>query len=160
MGIETAVLLSYAALAGTAVATVGTLYSADTQKNTAEANAEMSRRQGNQEKDAAIAQAEKIRKAGRAAAGRATAATAAAGVAIGDGTPLRINEEITLDSERDAYSTLLTGTRRQQSANDQAGMMIADGKAGVTAGYLNAGSTILQGAANYGKWKTSQKKGS
>lgn len=159
MGIETAALLAYAAVASAVVGTVATLYSADTQENTAEANAELARRQGNQEKDAAIAQAEKIRKAARAAAGRANAAAAGAGVAIGEGTPIRINEEIYKDSEDDAYNTLLTGTRRRQSADDQAGILINEGNAAKTAGYLNATSTVLNGANSYGKWKTSQQKG-
>ncbi|HAV37453.1 MAG TPA: hypothetical protein DCX52_14055 [Massilia sp.] len=152
-------MAAYAAIAAAAVGATSALYSADTQQNTAEANAEMARRQGNQEKDAAIAQAEKIRKAARAAAGQANASMAAAGVAIGEGTPLRINEQIYKDSEDDAYSTLLTGTRRQQSANDQASFLEAEGSAAATSGYLNAGATLLSAAGTYGKWKASQKGG-
>lgn len=159
MGIETGALAMYAMFAAAAVSATAAVYSADTQQNTADANAEMARRQGNQEKDAAMAQAEKIRKAARAAAGQANASMAAAGVAIGEGTPLRINEQIYKDSEDDAYSTLLTGTRRQQSANDQASFMESEGSAAKTAGYLNAGSTLLSAAGSYGKWKTSQQKG-
>jgi len=159
MGIETAALAVYAAIAATAVGATTALYSADTAQNTAEANAELARRQGNAEKDAAMAQAEKIRKAGRAAAGQANAAMAAAGVAIGEGTPLRINEQINKDTEDDAYTTLLTGVRRQRSTEEQGMMMIAEGDAAKTAGYLNAGATVLNGASNYGKWKSSQKKG-
>lgn len=159
MGIETALLAAYAAIAATAVGATSALYSADSQKNAAEANAEMSRRQGNAEKDAAIAQAEKIRKAGRAATGQANAAMAASGVSISEGTPLRINEQINKDVEDDAYTTLLTGVRRQRSAEEQGMLMIAEGDAAKTAGYLDAGATILNGASSYGKWKTSQKKG-
>jgi len=157
MGIETAALAAYAAIAAAAVGATAAIYSADTQENTAEANAEMAQRQGNQEKDAAMAQAEKIRKAGRAAAGQANASMAAAGVSIGEGTPLRVNEQIYKDSEDDAYSTLLTGTRRQQSANDQGMLMQADGDAAKTSGYLNAGATILNGVSSYGKWKAGKK---
>lgn len=160
MGIETALLAAYAAIAATAVGATSALYSADTQKKGAEANAEMSRRQGNAEKDAATAQAEKIRKAGRAAAGQANVAMAGAGVAVGEGTALRINEQINMDVENDAYSTLLTGARRQRSAEDQGMLMEYEGNAAKTAGYLNAGATILNGASSYGKWKTaSLKKG-
>jgi len=151
--------MAMAAVASAVVGTTATLYSADTQKNTAEANAELARRQGAQEKDAAVAQAEKIRKAARATAGQANASMAAAGVSIGEGTPLRINEQIYKDSEDDAYNTLLTGTRRQASANTQAGMLQAEGQSAMTAGYLNAGATLLSSASSYGKWKTSQAKG-
>jgi hypothetical protein len=158
MGIETGVLMMYAAFASAAVGAVGALYSADTAENTAEANAEMQRRAGNQEKDAAVAQAEKIRRAGRAQAAQANAAMAASGVAIGEGTPIRINEQIYKDSEDDAYSTLLTGTRRKQTADDQGAIMISDGEAAKTSGYINAGASLLSTGASYGKWQTSQKK--
>lgn len=150
---------SWIALAVAAVGAGTALYTADTAANTADANAELSRRQGNQEKDAAVAQAEKIRKAGQAAAGRANAAMAASGVAIGEGTPIRINEQIYKDSEDDAYSTLLTGARRQSSAEDQGRMLINEGNAAKTAGYLNATSSVLSSASNYGKWQSTQKKG-
>lgn len=156
MGIETAALLTIASMAAT---TTATLYAADTAENTAEANAELARREGDNEKDAAVAQAEKIRKAGQAAAGRASAAMAAAGIDINEGTAVRINEGIYKDSEDDAYSTILTGSRRQQSANEQGAMLLNEGKAAKTSGYVNAGASLLSSGNNYSKWKTSQKKG-
>jgi len=152
MGIETLMVVSALTAAG------GAIYSGVKQSQAADANAEMSRRAGNQEADAAVAQAEKIRKAGAAAASRANAAMAASGVSIGEGTPVRINEEIYKDSESDAYSTLLTGTRRRQSAYDQSTVMESEGRSARTAGYINAGATVLSAGANYGMWKTSQKK--
>lgn len=144
-------------IASAAVGATTALYSADTAANTAEANAELSKRQGAQEADAAMAQAEKIRKAGKAQAARANAALAASGVAIGEGTPVRINEEIYKSAEDDAYNTLLTGTRRQRSSEDQAGFLMAEGSAAKTGGYLSAGGSLLSSGANYGKWQTSQK---
>lgn len=153
MGMDPITLMAAAAI----VSSGSAIYSGVQQKNAADANAELARREGNQQADAAVAQAEKIRKAGRAAAGQANAAMAASGVAIGEGTPIRINEQIYQNSESDAYSTLLTGARRQQSANDQAGMLQYEGNSARTAGYLNAGASLLSSGANYGKWKTSQK---
>ncbi len=146
-------------LAAMSAATTATLYQADTAKNTADANAELARRDGEQQKDNAVAQAEKIRKAGQATAGRANAALAGSGVSISEGTALRINEEIYRDSESDAYSTLLTGTRRQRNAEDSALMSEYEGKAAKTGGYLNATASLLSSGANYGQWKTSQRKG-
>ena len=104
-----------------------------------------------------MAQAEKIRRAGRAAASQANAAMAASGVAIGEGTALRINEQIYKDSEDDAFSTLLTGARRQRTANDQAGLMAYEGRSARTAGFLNAGATVLSSAGSYGKWKAGKR---
>lgn len=156
MGVDPITLTLIAATVMTAGSQV---YNGVKQNQIAETNAELSRRQGNQEQDAAIAQAEKIRRAGKATAGQATAAAAASGVSIGDGTPVRINEQIYNDSENDAYSTLLTGSRRKQSADDQAGVLINEGRAARTSGYLNAGATVLSAGSSYGKWKTSQSKG-
>lgn len=156
MGIETAALMLYGAMA---VSTVATLYQADTAQNTADANAELARREGAAEKDAAVAQAEKIRRAGRAQAAAANASLAASGVAIGEGTALRINEQIYQDSESDAYTTLLTGTRRQSTLESQAMISEAEGRGAKTAGYLNGASSLLSTGANYGKWKMSQRKG-
>jgi hypothetical protein len=153
MGIEAVMIAAAVVSAGSAI------YSGVQQKHAADTNAELARREGNQQQDAAVAQAEKIRKAGRAAAGQANAAMAASGVSIGEGTPIRINEQIYADSESDAYSTLLTGTRRQQSANDQAGMLQYEGNTARTAGYLNAGASLLSSGSSYGKWQTSQAKG-
>jgi hypothetical protein len=140
-------------LASAVIGTTASIYQADTQAKAADANAEMARREGNQQKDAAMAQAEKIRKAGRAATAQANASMAAAGVAIGEGTPLRINEQINMDVEDDAYSTLLTGTRRQRSAEDEGMLMRYQGDSAKTAGYVNAGATLLSSGADYGKWK-------
>lgn len=149
-GVEIALIASAVVGAGSAI------YSGQVQKETAEVNAELQRREGESAKDAAMAQAEKIRKAGAAQAAQANAALAASGVAIGEGTPLRINENIYQNAEDDAYNTLLTGKRQQQTANDQAGLTQYQGNAAQTAGVLNAASTVLSAAGSYGKWKTSQ----
>ena len=149
-GVEIALIASAVVGTGTAI------YSGQVQKETAEVNAELQRREGAAAQDAAVAQAEKIRKAGAAQAAQANAALAASGVAVGEGTPLRINENIYQNAEDDAYNTLLTGKRQRQTANDQAGLTQFQGNAAQTAGYLNAASTVLSSAGSYGKWKTSQ----
>jgi hypothetical protein len=156
MGIETAALLAYAAVASAVVGAGAAIYSGAQAQDAADTNAELARRQGEQEKDAAVAQADKIRKAARAQAGAANAALAASGVSVGDGTPVRINEQIYQDSEQDAYNTLLTGSRAQRSANNQANVLTAQGNSAVVSGTLNAGSSLLSSGANYAKWKTTQ----
>jgi len=149
MGIEVALLA-----ASVAVSAGSAIMQGQQDKKTADVNAELQRREGEAEKDAAVAQAEKIRKAQRYAIGSANAANAASGAAIGEGSALRINEQIYQDSEEDAYSTLLTGTRRQRTANDQAGITQAQGRNAQTAGYINAGASILSGGAQIAKgWK-------
>lgn len=156
MGIETAALLTYAAVASTVVAAGSAIYTGVQASNAADTNAELARRQGVQDADAAVAQAEKIRKAARAQAGAANAALAVSGVSVGDGTPIRINEQIYQDSEQDAYNTLLTGSRAQRTANNQANVITAQGNSAMISGALNAGSSLLAGGANYAKWKATK----
>jgi hypothetical protein len=151
MGVETMMVLAVVASAG------GAIYSGMQQQEAANTNAELSRRQGVADQDAAVAQAEKIRKAAHRQAGEANASLAASGVAIGEGTAVRINEDIYKTAEDDAYSALLTGARRQRSANDQAGIMQSQGSAAMTGGLINAGASVLAGGAQYGKWKATQK---
>jgi len=146
--------LELLAIAGTAVSAGTAIMSGQQAKETADVNAELQRREGEADKDAAVAQAEKIRKAQKYAIGAANAATAASGAAIGEGSALRINEQIYKDSEEDAYSTLLTGTRQQRTANDQASITRSQGRNAETAGYLNAGASVLSGGAQIAKgWK-------
>jgi len=151
MGIETMLMVGMAMSAG------GTILGAVNAKETADANAEMARRQGEADKDAAVAQAEKIRKAARAQVGQANAALAASGISVGEGTPVRINEQIYRDSEEDAYNTILTGTRRQRSANDEAAIMRSQGNNALVGGLINAGSTVLAGGARVQQWRAMQK---
>lgn len=149
--------IEIAMIASTAVSTVGAVYSGMQQKDIADDNAELARRQGEADKDAAIAQAGKIRKATRQQAGQATAALASSGVSVGEGTALRINEQIYRDSEEDAYNTILTGTRRQATSNAEAGILRQEGRNAQTAGLINAGSSVLAGGAKVGQWRASQK---
>jgi len=153
-GAISATTVLYIAAAAAVVGAAASVYSGAQAQNAADANAELSRREGEQQKDAAMAQADKIRKAARAQAGAANAALAASGVSVGDGTALRINEQIYKDSEQDAYNTLLTGSRAQTTANNQANVLTAQGNAAMISGGLNAGASLLSSGSNYAKWKS------
>lgn len=145
-----------AALAIGAVSAGAAIYAGQQQKATAETNAELTRRQAAQEQDAAVAQAEKIRKAGRQQQAEATANLAASGVSVGSGTPVRISNEIYKNSEQDAYQTILSGNRVYAAGQAQAGLLDAAGSAAATTGYLNAGTSLLSAAGKTFKpgWKT------
>lgn len=146
-----------AMFATTALSAGAAIYQGEQAKATADVNAEMQRRQGEQEKDAAIAQVAKIRKAQQYAIGQANAATAASGAAIGEGSALKVNQSIYQNSEEDAYNFLLTGTRRKQYADDQAMITSWQGNNARTAGYINAGASVLSGGAKIAKGWYQQK---
>lgn len=148
MGIEVGVLAAYAAVASAVVGAGAAIYSGQKQQEAADNSAELARRQAAQEADAAVAQAEKIRKATRQQNAEATANLAASGISVGSGTPIRISNEIYKTGEQDAYQTILSGNRAYQAGQTQAGLLETQGQAAATAGYLNAGSSLLSGAAS------------
>lgn len=145
MGIETLALTALAA--GSVLGAGSAIMSGIQQRQAADTQAELTRRQTAQEADAAVAQAEKIRKAARQQQAEATANLAASGVSVGSGTPLRISNEIYRTSEQDAYQTILSGRRAQTAGDIQAGMLETAGQNAATTGYLNAGTSLLSGAA-------------
>lgn len=97
---------------------------------------------------------EKIRKAGQHQAVQANAALAASGVETGAGTALRITSGITGDAEEDAYITILNGMNTSARYRAQAQADRISGSNAASAGYINAGSALLQGGAKaYSGWK-------
>lgn len=108
-------------------------------------------------KAAAKVEAERIRKAGREQAAAANASLAASGVETGEGTALRITSGITEDSEQDAYQTILNGANSASRLQAQAQADRFSGNNAATAGYIDAGSSLLSGGAKaYNGWKTRQ----
>lgn len=152
MGIET---IALSALAASAVIGAGAaIYSGEQQKQAADAQQAALQNQAAADQDAAVAQAEKIRRAARAQVGEANAALSASGISLGEGTPIRIAQDVYQKSEQDAYQTLLTGSRQAQTTRDQASIVGAQGNAAQIGGYLSAGGTILGavGTAARSRW--------
>lgn len=143
--------MAWMAFVGMAISAAAAIKEGRDKKHTAEMNAELMERQAAQEKDAAVAQAERIRRAGRAQQGEANAALAASGVSIGEGSAVRINEKIGQDAENDAYMTILTGDRRATSLEDRAGISRWQGNNAQTAGYMNAAASVM---SSYGKMQS------
>lgn len=139
----------------TGVDVISSISNGNAQKQNAEDNAEIARRNAAQEKDAAVAQAEKIRIAAKRQQSAANAGLAASGVDLNSGSAVKINDFINLNSEQDAYTTILTGTRGAQASLNQASMFSRQGSNAQSAGFLNAGSSLLAGGAAIGSgWKT------
>lgn len=139
-------------IASTALSVGGSLLSGSSQAKTQRYNAEMARRQGLDEMDAAVAQSEKIRNAARKQVGSAKAQAAANGVAVDSGTTVDIVDQINQDSEEDAYMTLLTGKRRMRASNDQASIYNKQASNTGISSLINAGSSVLSGGKKLGWW--------
>lgn len=144
----------YAMLAAAAVSTYASYQQAEQQEDWHDYQAKQASADAAAEKSAAMIQAERIRKIARRQAGEANAALAASGVKVGEGSALNINEEIYAGAEEDAVTTLFGGKTRAQQLQAQASADRIRGSQAMQAGYLNATSSALQGAASYGNWKT------
>jgi hypothetical protein len=145
---------------GTMVSVMGQMKQGEAQQQQANAQAQATLNDGAYKADAATAQAEKIRKAGKAQVGEANAALAASGVKLGEGTPLEVKKTIVQNSEEDALSALLTGKRATATAQEEASML---GKAGENAqssamfgAAVGAAGTVLKAGGDYMKdgWKS------
>lgn len=141
-----AVVAAVAAVAGAGISAYSSIESGKQQKKMAEDQAQIAVNDAEYKKDAARAQAEKIRKMGELQKSEARASLAASGVKIGEGTPLEITKNITTLAEEDALSALLGGKRAADSANTEAQMLMRAGKNAQTNSQYRAGATVLSAA--------------
>lgn len=147
-GVEIALVASSVLAAGGAVA------SGQQQKKMANYQAAQAEADAEASKAAAKVEAERIRKAGRQQASAANAALAASGVETGEGTALRVTSGITGDAEQDAYQTIFNEINTSNRLQSQAQADRISGSNAATAGYINAGSSLLaSGGKGYDGWK-------
>lgn len=150
--------LEVAAIGASVLSAGGALYSGQQQKKMANYQAAQAEADAEASKAAARVEADRIRKAGRAQAAQANASLAASGVETGEGTALRITSDITRDAEQDAYQTILNGVNQGARLNAQAQADRISGKNASTAGYINAGGSLLSaGGKSYSGWKSAKK---
>lgn len=140
--------------AGTAMSVMGQIQQGQQQREMYNAQAQQTLNDAAYRDDAAKAQAEKIRKAGRAQVGEANASLAASGVKLGEGTPLEVQKTITQNSEEDALSAILSGKRTTAAAQQEAQLLGKAGNNAVENSVLGAAGTAMQAG-----WKYSVSKG-
>lgn len=150
-GVEIGLLLA------AAVGTVATVAQGEATADAANAQAQQSLNEGAYRDDAAKAQAERIRRAGRAQRGEAKAALAASGAKLGEGTPLEIEKTIAERSEEDALSAILSGNRAQRSAREESDLFVKRGESARTSSYASAASTALGAYGKTGGWTSTIK---
>ena len=136
----------------------GSILQGQQQRRAANAQAAELDMQAAQERDAAMAQAEKIRRAGRYQTAEADAGYAASGVSVDTGTPVEVGRAIRRNAEEDAYNTILTGERRGRSLNTQADQARRAGKNAAAAGIVNAASSVLSNGYSYSRWRTANQR--
>lgn len=145
--------------ASSAMSVMGQLSQGQQKKEMYNAQAQQSLNDAAYKADAYKSQAEKIRKAGKAQVGEANAALAASGVKLGEGTPLEVKKTIVQNSEEDALTALLNGSRTTTAAQEQAQLLGKAGDNAVTNAEWGAASSVLSAGGSYmrGGWKSTAK---
>lgn len=112
------------------------------------------------EEASALKTAGLIRKAGRLQVGQTTAAYAASGVQVGQGSAAEVEREINQGVEQDAFQTILDGGRRAGGLRTEATMARIEGRNRRRAATVAAVGTMLStGAQAYSKWNTTPSAG-
>lgn len=96
--------------------------------------------------------AQQIREAGKRQKSAATAASAASGVSVSDGTAELINNQIDQGAEQDALTTILSGGNTARRIKAQGEFAKTQGENARTAGYLSAMGVGMKAASG---WRSS-----
>lgn len=138
---------TYLVLAALAATTAVSMYSTDTQAKQAESNlkfqAEQAEADARAEAGAAQVEAMRIRKHAKAQRAQAVAAAAASGIDVDSPTALRIDKDITANSEEDAVLTVMQGGTRARRIGQQAHANRNEASLARWSGNVNNASTLL-----------------
>lgn len=144
-----------------AAGTAASMYAADTAAKQQESNLKFQAAQTAADAKAMQGEAEveamRIRRAAKAQRATATAQAAASGIDVNSPTAIRINEEITKNSEEDALLTIMGGGNRSARMGQQAYMDRQGASLARSEGRMQNTGTLLSGAAGamntYSNWK-------
>lgn len=146
-GIETALLIG-----GTLVSAMGAIQQGNAAAAAADYNARLAEQNATIATQQAAEKERQQRILARKQIGSARAAYGASGVTM-EGSPLDVLEESAYNSELDALTLRYGGQIESMGLRNQAALERMQGKSAKTAGYMNAGSSLLLGGAKaYGSY--------
>lgn len=151
MGIETSVLLGYAASAAAAVGTAVSVYSSMEQRDAAKDLAAQQAKQAQEDAAYAASQAEvqarQIRKATDRQRAEARASLASSGVSVGVGTAEQIDQDIQRSGEEDALMAIYDGKNNARGIYQSGQLASTRSRNAASAAGTNAWTSALQGGA-------------
>lgn len=137
-----------ASLIGTGVSAYGAIKQGQDARAAADFNADIQRKQAIQAENVGADQAARKIQEGRKLASTQTVMAAAGGLDTGSGTTANIINETAKYSELDALRITNNAARQAWGLQTQANLEEQQGKNAQTAGFINAGASILGGASN------------
>jgi hypothetical protein len=136
-------------IAGAAMSAIGALSAASAQKNAADYNADVAKRNALIARQQASANEAAQRRDASRALGKMRAGYGASGVVGSEGTPLDVLEDSVATAELDALNIRYSGELEAMGYQDEARLQKMRGKAAMREGYFKAGSAILGGMSSY-----------
>jgi hypothetical protein len=147
-GITLAAWGAIASIAGAGVGAYSAYQSGQSAKGTAEYNEEMAKRSADDALQRGASEAAEKRDRARRIISAQNAAGAANGIELNSGTQLKLNEEAAGFGELDALRTINNAQRQASGFSAESELEKYRGTTGARAGYMNAGSSLLTGAAS------------
>lgn len=146
-----------AALAAAVVGTGVAVHQGQVAADQAVEQGKISAADAGYQQDAATAQADQIRRAAMRQRAAARAALSASGVSVDEGTPIKIDQEITRGGEYDALTAILGGDRAASTSTKEAAAYGKYASSTRSAGYAQGATTVLQSGAGMtkaGGWRS------
>lgn len=147
-------LATAALIGGTAVSAMGAIQQGEQAASMGNYQNEQAKADAEAAKGDALIQARQIRDAGKRQRSAATAATAASGFNVDDGTAQLINNQIDQAAEQDAVTAILGGNSQAKRLRVQGEAAKTSGENARTAGYMSAIGSGMKAASG---WKSSTK---
>lgn len=148
-----AVIGTIASIGGTVLSAVGAIQQGKYQQATAEAQAKAEERRAQEEQAGAQREAIRRGREARYVLSRQLAVSASSGGSASDSTVLNLMANTAREGDYQSQSAVYEGTMRGQGLQYQAGIDRMAGQQARTAGYINAGSSILGGIASFAKYR-------
>lgn len=147
-------LATAALIGGTAISAVGAIQQGEQAAAMGNYQNEQAKADAEAAKGDAAVQARQIREAGKRQKSSATAASAASGFNVDDGTAELINNQIDQGAEQDALMAILGGNNQARRLRTQGEYAKKAGENARTAGYISAIGSVAKAGSG---WKSSSK---
>lgn len=140
--------VSWLMIGATVLSATGSITGGINANNAAKYNAAQTEMAGGQAMAASERSAYQARRQGNLTASRAQAVAAGSGATATDPTVIDLIGGINAQADYNAMTALYEGQSAQRDANAQAAMDRFEGSQAQTAGFLKAGTTLLQGGSS------------
>lgn len=147
MGLETGTVLAIMAVVSTVASTAAAVYTASQASDAQEYNAQVAEAQGAQAQLSAEAEAEDRRRRARYLLGQQLVAAGSSGIAL-EGSPLLVMVDSGVQEDLEARRIRYKGYLEASGMRSQAALSRYQAGQTTTAGYINAGTSLLRGAGN------------